>query len=65
MGLKLVCTADFHGHRKGQEVTDPAEVARHLAEREHCFVKVWAPTPPPAPPREAERGGDAPAPARP
>lgn len=45
--LKLVCIEDFHGHKKGMEITDPVIVAKHLDERPHHFVKVWAPEPEP------------------
>ena len=40
MPFKLVCVHPFHAFARGQMVTDPKEVARHLAEREKHFVKV-------------------------
>ena len=49
MAYKLVCTIPFHGFNKGDQVTDPAEVEKHLAKRDHHFVKVWVPDAEPAP----------------
>ena len=43
MAFKLVCTEPFHGYVKGQEVTDPAEVAKLMDDREHHFVRVAVP----------------------
>ena len=40
MAYKLVCTQPFHGYAKGQEITDPSEVARLSEDREHHFVRV-------------------------
>lgn len=40
MAFKLVCTLPFHGYVKGQEVTDPVEVAKLMDDREHHFVRV-------------------------
>ena len=40
MAFKLVCTHPFHGYAKGQEITDPAEVAKLSEDREHHFVRV-------------------------
>ncbi len=43
MKYKLVCTHPFHGFEKGQEVTDPEEIAKHNEQREHHFVRVAIP----------------------
>ena len=45
MAYKLVCTHPFHGFEKGQEVTDPAEVAKYSADRDQHFVRVLVPDP--------------------
>lgn len=42
----LVCVHPFHGYDKGQIVSDPAEVAKFLKDREHHFVKIPAPAAP-------------------
>ena len=50
MAIKLVTTLPFHGYAKGQEITDPEEVARLQEDREHHFVRVFVPDEPkPAP----------------
>ncbi len=41
----LVCVVPFHGYQKGQMVTDPAEVAKLMADRDSHFVRIPAPTP--------------------
>ena len=48
MAFKLVCTLPFHGYAKGQEITDPDEVAKLLDDREHHFVRVNYEPPAPA-----------------
>jgi hypothetical protein len=40
MPIKLICVHPFHNYVRGQEVLDPEEVAAHLEDREHHFVKV-------------------------
>jgi hypothetical protein len=40
MPFKLVCVLPFHGVAKGQQITNPKEVERHLAEHDKHFVKV-------------------------
>jgi hypothetical protein len=44
----LFCVHPFHGYAKGQKVTEPSEVARLMNDRDHHFVRVPAPTAPPA-----------------
>jgi hypothetical protein len=39
----LVCVHPFGTFVRGQVITDPAEVQKHLTEREKHFVKVPAP----------------------
>jgi hypothetical protein len=39
----LVCRFDFDGYKKGQTITDPAEVAKMKAERHNHFVMVPLP----------------------
>lgn len=46
MAIKLVTTLPFHGYAKGQEITDPEEVARLQEDREHHFVRVFVPDEP-------------------
>lgn len=52
MAYKLVCVQPFHGYAKGQEITDPTEVAKLSSDRDHHFVRVKLSdaTPPAAPP---------------
>jgi hypothetical protein len=38
--FKLICTNPFHGYERGQQILDPDEIAEHLEDREHHFVKV-------------------------
>jgi phage terminase small subunit len=38
--FKLVCVHPFHNYAKGQELLDPEEIAAHMEDREHHFVKV-------------------------
>jgi hypothetical protein len=38
--FKLVCVHPFHGYSRGQELLDPDEIAAHMEDREHHFVKV-------------------------
>lgn len=40
MAFKLICVHPFHGYAKGQEITDQAEVARLMQDRDHHFVRV-------------------------
>jgi hypothetical protein len=50
MAYKLVCTAPMHRYKKGQVVTDQAEIARLLLKHGHHFVKTMMPeAPAPAP----------------
>jgi hypothetical protein len=39
----LVCVHPFHNYQKGQMITDPDEVAKHLIDREHHFVRIAIP----------------------
>jgi hypothetical protein len=40
----LVCTNEFHGYRKGQMITDQAEIRKLLAnDRGHHFVQIASP----------------------
>lgn len=50
----LICTEPFKQYRKGDIVTDPAEVAKHINDREHHFIRIAAPDEnvPPPPPEE-------------
>jgi hypothetical protein len=43
MQFHLVCVNPFHGYEKGQMITDPAEVEKLMADREHHFVRIAAP----------------------
>lgn len=45
----LVCVHEFHGVKKGTVITDPVEVAKHLNDRGHHFVKITAPAVQPVP----------------
>lgn len=47
MAINLVCTTPLHGVKKGDVVSDPAEIARYLASHPHHFNKVSAPDPKP------------------
>lgn len=50
MNYHLICVHPFGIFAKGDKITDRAEVAKHLADREHHFVRVPAPDEPvPAP----------------
>lgn len=42
MSYHLICVHPFGKYAKGQKVTDAAEVAKLLADRDHHFVKVAA-----------------------
>lgn len=51
MAYKLVCIVPFHGHKRGQAVTDAATVERLSVSHPHHFVKVFSedePAPAPA-----------------
>jgi hypothetical protein len=37
--FKLVCVHPFHGYTKGQMIFDENEIAAHLEDREHHFVR--------------------------
>lgn len=43
MAYKLVCVHPFHNYVRGQEITDPDEVAKLSEDREHHFVRVAMP----------------------
>lgn len=43
MAYKLVCIHPFGTIKKGDEITDQAEVEKHLGDRGHHFVKVAVP----------------------
>lgn len=49
MNYHLICVHPFGVYAKGDKITDPAEVAKHLTDREHHFVRVPAPDDEPAP----------------
>jgi hypothetical protein len=52
-------TQPFHGYEKGQEITDPDEVARLSEDREHHFVRVFYQPAPGAPSQPAPIPSDA------
>jgi hypothetical protein len=43
MSYHLVCVHPFHNYKKGQMITDSAEVKKLLLDREHHFVRINAP----------------------
>jgi hypothetical protein len=43
MAYKYVVTQPFHGYEKGQEITDPEEIAKVLADHEQRVVRVHVP----------------------
>ena len=43
MKFYLICVHPFGKYTKGQMITDPAEVATLLNDREHHFVRIAAP----------------------
>lgn len=45
MDFYLICVHEFGKYAKGQTITDPAEIAPLLEDREHHFVKVAKPAP--------------------
>lgn len=47
MAYALVCVHPFHNFKKGQVITDPAEVAKHKADRGHHFVQIVVADPAP------------------
>lgn len=50
MAYKYIVVHPFHGYAKGQEVTDPDEIAKVLADNEAHVVRVYVPDEPAAPP---------------
>lgn len=42
-GYHLVCVHPFHNYSKGQLIDDHAEIERLLPDKEHNFVRVYAP----------------------
>ena len=40
MTFHLICVHPFGKYTKGQRITDPAEIAVLLTDREHHFVRV-------------------------
>jgi hypothetical protein len=48
MAYKYIVTQPFHGYEKGQEITDPAEIARVLTDHDSRVVRVVTPDNPPA-----------------
>jgi hypothetical protein len=53
MAFKYVVTQPFHGYEKGQEITDPEEIAKVLADHDFRVVRVFVPDEPPPPPPPA------------
>jgi hypothetical protein len=52
MAYKFIVTQPFHGYQIGQEITDPDEIAKVLADHDFRVVRVEYPdTPPPPPPQ--------------
>jgi hypothetical protein len=47
MAYKYVVTQPFHGYVKGQEITDPDEIAKVLADHDFRVVRVFVPDQPP------------------
>jgi len=47
MAFKYVVTQPFHGYEKGQEITDPEEIAKVLADHDFRVVRVYVPDKPP------------------
>ena len=47
MAYKYVVTQEFHGYVKGQEITDPEEIAKILADHDMRVVRVFVPDAPP------------------
>lgn len=47
MAYELVCVVPFKKIKKGDRITDQAEVQKHLVDRHNHFVKVSVPDPAP------------------
>lgn len=45
MAYKYVVTQPFHGYAIGQEITDPDEIAKVLADHDFRVVRVYVPDP--------------------
>jgi len=43
MAIKYIVTRPFHGYAVGQEITDPDEIAKVLADNEAHVVRVAVP----------------------
>ena len=52
MNYHLICVHPFGKYQKGQIVTDPAEVAKLMQDRDHHFVRTVAPASPASAPSE-------------
>jgi hypothetical protein len=52
MAYKYIVTQPFHGYAIGQEITDPDEIAKVLADHDFRVVRVAYEPPPPPPPPE-------------
>ena len=50
MAFKYVVTQPFHGYDKGDEITDPDEIAKVLADHDFRVVRVYVPDPDAPPP---------------
>ena len=52
MAYKYIVTQPFHGYAIGQEITDPDEIAKVLADHDFRVVRVaYEAPPPPEPPQ--------------